>query len=398
MWSRRALSALALVVTLATAAPAAAEIRIGEINSYSRIPAFTEPYRRGWQLALEEIEAQGGIRGQRLVVIDRDDAGKPANAVRLAEELVRGEGVVLLMGGFFSHVGLALSDFARRNRILYLATEPLSDALVWSKGHRYTFRLRPSTWMQAHMLAVEAAKLPATRWATIAPNYAYGRDAVAAFRSILEELRPDVVFVGEQWPPLFKIDAGVVVRALSAAEPEAIFNVTFGSDLAEFVREGRLRGLFEGRTVVSLLTGEPEYFEPLGAEAPSGWIVTGYPRAQVDTPAHRRFREAYVRRWGEEPYMGSLVGYTAMKAVAALLERAPAYDSETLVDTLEGLEFDSPVGPIRFRAIDHQSTMGTWVGRLAVVDGKPTMVDWRYADGADHLPPDEVVRRLRPAD
>ena len=380
------------------AAPAGAgEIRIGEINSYSAIPAFTEPYRKGWRLAVEEINAAGGIRGDRLVVIARDDAGKPANAVRIAEELVRREGVVLLMGGFFSHVGLAVSDFAKRNRVLYLATEPLSDALVWQRGHRYTFRLRPSTWMQASMLAHEAARLGARRWATVAPDYAYGKSAVAAFREVLSKLRPDVEWVGEQWPPLFKIDAPAVVRALAALEPEAVYNVTFGSDLAEFVREGRLRGLFEGRAVVSLLTGEPEYLEPLGREAPEGWIVTGYPWDAVDTPAHRAFREAYERRWGEHPYMGSLVGYTAVKAVAALLERAPALDTETLVDTLEGLEFDSPVGRIRFRKIDHQSTMGTWVGRTAVVDGRPTMVDWHYEDGAAHLPPEDVVRRLRPA-
>lgn len=388
-----ALFALALLAT-----PAAAEIRIGEINSYSAIPAFTEPYRRGWQLAVEEINAAGGIRGEPVVVIDRDDAGKPANAVRLAEELVRGEGVAMLMGGFFSHVGLAISDFAKRNRVLFLATEPLADALVWHQGHRYTFRLRPSTWMQASMLAHAAAKLEAKRWATVAPDYAYGKEAVAAFREVLGRLRPDVEWVGEQWPPLFRIDAPAVVRALAALDPEAVYNVTFGSDLAEFVREGRLRGLFEGRAVVSLLTGEPEYLEPLGAQAPEGWIVTGYPWDAVDTPEHRAFREAYEKRWGEHPYMGSLVGYTAMKAVAALFERAPARDTETLVDTLEGLEFDSPVGRIRFREIDHQSTMGTWVGRTAVVDGRPVMVDWHYEDGADHLPPDEVVRRLRPAD
>lgn len=388
----------ALLALSLLAFPAAAEIRIGEINSYSAIPAFTEPYRKGWQLALEEVNAAGGIRGEPVVVIDRDDGGKPANAVRIAEELVRGEGVVLLMGGFFSHVGLAISDFAKRNRVLYLATEPLSDALVWQQGHRYTFRLRPSTWMQASMLAHEAAKLEAKRWASVAPDYAYGKSAVAAFRDVLSKLRPDVEWVGEQWPPLFKIDAPAVVRALAAVDPEAIYNVTFGSDLAEFVREGRLRGLFEGREVVSLLTGEPEYLEPLGAQAPEGWIVTGYPWDRVDTPEHRAFREAYEKRWGEHPYMGSLVGYTAMKAVAALLEKAPALDTETLVDTLEGLEFDSPVGRIRFREIDHQSTMGTWVGRTAVVDGRPTMVDWRYEDGAKHLPPDEVVRRLRPAE
>ena len=63
---------------------------------------------------------------------------------------------------------------------------PLADALVWEKGHRYGYRLRPSTYMQAAMLVEEAAKLPAKRWATIAPNYEYGQSAVASFKELLK--------------------------------------------------------------------------------------------------------------------------------------------------------------------------------------------------------------------
>ena len=133
-------------------------IKIGEINTYSKLTNFTFPYRNGWQLALEEINAAGGVNGKELEVISRDDAGKPGEAVKIAEELVRKDKVILLMGSYFSHVGLALTDFAKRNKVLYIAAEPLSDALVWAKGNRYTFRLRPSTYMQAAMLAEEAAK------------------------------------------------------------------------------------------------------------------------------------------------------------------------------------------------------------------------------------------------
>ena len=394
-WMR---SLLTVGAVLFASGVGAAEIRIGEINSYSRLPAFTEPYRKGWTLAVEEINAAGGIGGDELVVISRDDGGKPANAVKIAEELVHSEGVVMLAGTFFSHIGLAITDFAKHNRILFLAAEPLSDAIVWAKGNRYTFRLRPSTYMQSAMLAREVAKLPAKRWATIAPNYAYGKDAVKAFRQVLGDLRPDVEWVAEQWPPLFKIDAGATVRALEAADPEGIYNVTFGGDLAKFVREGKLRGLFEGRVVASLLTGEPEYLDPLGAEAPEGWIVTGYPWYAIETPAHKAFVDKYMKRWNEPPRTGSLVGYITFLTIGELMKRAPARDSETLVDTLEGMELDTPVGRIRFREIDHQSTMGAWVGRTAIRDGKPVMIDWYYADGADYLPPDEVVRKLRPAD
>jgi branched-chain amino acid transport system substrate-binding protein len=83
--------------------------------------------------------------------------------------------------------------------------------------------------------------------------------------------------------------------------PDAIFNVLFGADLAKFVREGNTRGLFKGREVVSLLTGEPEYIEPLRDEAPVGWIVTGYPYYGIQTDEHKKFFLAYFRKFNEYP-------------------------------------------------------------------------------------------------
>jgi branched-chain amino acid transport system substrate-binding protein len=371
-------------------------ITIGEINTYSQLTSFTFPYRNGWQLALEEINNTGGIRGKKLKVISRDDAGKPGNAVTIAEELIRKDRVVLIMGSYYSHVGLALTDFARHNQVLYVAAEPLSDALVWSQGNRYTFRLRPSTYMQAAMLAEEASKHPAKRWATIAPNYAYGKDAVKAFKKVLSSKRPDVQFVAEQWPALSKINAGAEIQALSDAQPEAVYNVTFAGDLAKFVREGKLRGFFKNIYVASLLTGEPEYLDPLKNEAPEGWLVTGYPWYAIERPQHQRFVKNYKEKFDDYPRMGSLVGYNVMMAVAAMLQKANSVQTEEMVKALEGLEFDSPIGPITFRKIDHQSTMGAYVGRIALADGKGIMVDWKYADGQDYQPGDDEVKQMRP--
>ena len=373
-------------------------IKIGEINSYTRLPAFTLPYRKGWQLALEEVNAAGGVKGRKLEVISRDDAGKPGNAVKIAEEMVSSEGVSLLFGTFFSNVGLAVTDFAKQRKILFIASEPLSDAIVWSKGNRYTYRLRPSTHVQAAMLAEAAAELKAKRWVTVAPNYAYGRDAVKAFKQELRKRRPDVEFVAEQWPTLFKIDAGSTVRALEAAKPDAIYNVTFGGDLAKLAREGSIRGLFEGRSVVSLLSGEPEYLDPLGAEAPEGWIVTGYPWYAVEDAAHRDYVAAYRARFDENPTTGSLVGYNSMLSVIEVIKQARSLETEHLLAAMEGLTFDSPSGRITFRASDHQSTMGAWIGKTALKDGKGVMVDWKYADGDAYLPTDEDVKTLRPAE
>src|ERR1700674_5677089 len=94
---------------MAHSATAQSEIKIGEINSYSGLPAFTEPYRKGWQLAVEEINAGGGVLGKKLVVISKDDGGKPADAVTAANELVSKDEGAPLAGTFFSNIGLAVS-------------------------------------------------------------------------------------------------------------------------------------------------------------------------------------------------------------------------------------------------------------------------------------------------
>jgi branched-chain amino acid transport system substrate-binding protein len=388
---------------LALGAPALAHaqrepIGIGEINSYSTQAAYLIPYRNGWKMALEEVNAAGGIDGRPLVAAFRDDAGKPEDALRHADELVGAMKVDILAGALLSHVGLALAGYARQNRKLYVASEPLSDALVWSHGNRYTFRLRPSTYMQAAMLAEEAAKLPARRWALVAPNYEYGQSAAKWFKMLLQRTRPDVQFVAEQWPALGRIDAGATVQALAQANPDAIYNVTFGPDLTNFVRQGNTRGLFEKRSVVSMLTGEPEYLDPLKDETPEGWIVTGYPWDQLDTPAHRRFRDKYRDRHADHPRLGSVVGYDTVHVIATMLRRAGSTQTEAMVDAMKGLEAQATFGPIEFRAIDHQSTLGAFVGRSKLVRGRGTMVEWRYADGKDYLPTDAEVRQMRPPD
>ncbi len=378
-------------------AQAGEPIKIGEINSYATQQAFLQPYRQAWTLAVEQVNAAGGIHGRPLVTIHRDDAGKPEDAVRHAGELVTSEKVALLTGGFLSNIGLAIGDYALQNKRLYVASEPLTDAIVWAKGNRYTFRLRASTYMQCAMLVEEAAKLPAKRWALVAPNYEYGQSAVRWFKELLSAVRPDVEYVAEQFPALGRIDAGATVQALAASNPEAIFNVTFGADLTNFVRQGATRGLFEKRAVVSLLTGEPEYLDPLGDEAPEGWIVTGYPWAEINTPAHARFRDAYRAKFNDYPRLGSVVGYDTVHAIAALLRKANTTETEKLVDAMRGLSFASVFGEVTFRPQDHQSTMGAFVGRTALRNGRGVMVGWRYADGAKYLPTDAVVRGLRPA-
>ncbi|WP_277183706.1 ABC transporter substrate-binding protein [Caballeronia sp. BR00000012568055] len=373
-------------------------IKIGEINSYKVVPAFLTPYKNGWNLALDQINAAGGINGNKLEVVSRDDNGNPGDTVRVAQELVTREQVKLLFGGYLSNTGLALADYAKQRRIFFLAAEPLTDKIVWQDGNKYTYRLRPSTYMQVAMLVPEAAKLKKKRWALVYPNYEYGQSAVATFKRLLKAAQPDVEFVAEQATPLNNIDAGAVTQALADAKPDAIFNVLFSGDLGKFVREGNTRGLFKDRSVVSLLTGEPDYLDPLGAEAPVGWIVTGYPWYSIDTAANKQFVAAYEAKYHDYPRLGSVVGYSAMMSIANGLKKAGSADPDKLAAAFKGLSVDTPFGPIVYRKQDNQSTMGAYVGTTALKDGKGVMTSFRYVDGASVQPSDEEVKKLRPAE
>jgi branched-chain amino acid transport system substrate-binding protein len=396
------LSGLA-TVAIGASVPARAEntIKIGEINSYKSQPVFTDGYKKGMELAIDEINAAGGVAGRKLELITRDDNANPGEAIRQAEDLVTRETVDILAGAFYANIGTALTDYAKQKHRFILITEALSDNIVWSIGNRYTFRLDASTYMLVASLVDDAVKLQKKRWALIYPNYEFGTSAATVFKKLMKQRQPDVEFVTEQAPPIGKIDAGSVIQALSDAKPDATFNALFGSDLAKFVREGNTRGfLGESMPVFSILTGQPEYLEPLRDEIPKNWMVTGYPWYSIKTPAHQAFLAEYQKKYGKENLrFGSIVGYATIKAIAAGVTAADGKtDSESLIKAFEGLDFNTPDGKTSFRKIDHQATWGLYVGKLAVEDGKGVMVDYHYAPGDTLLPSDDDVLKLRPAD
>src|SRR5205809_2048311 len=399
MRSRRLLFLITAGLALSSAAPAAAQpIKLGEINSYSGIgAAFTGPYKAGVEMAVEEINAKGGVLGRKLEVVFRDDKGQPPEAVKHAQELVESEKVALIAGTFLSNVGLAVSDWAKQNKVMFVVAEALTEALTWAKGHDHVVRLRPNTYEQGRMLAEKAGKLKYVKWATIGPNYEYGKRAWETFRDRLKELKPDVQVVGEHWPTLGKLEAGPFVTAILNQNPDALYVSLFGSDWIAFVREAKKRGLFDKTFVVGILLGEPEYIDPLGLEAPEGMLVTGYPWYDIGAPPHKDFVARFTKKYDHNPVLGSLVGYITYLSIFEAIRKAGSTDTDKLVAAFRGLKVDTPIGPISYRASDGQSTMGAWVGTTKVDArrGVGIMVNHEYVPGDNVLPSDDEVKKLR---
>lgn len=395
---RIAYTALALSLAQIGWASAQEPIKVGDLNSYSRYSAVSVPYRNGLTLAIDEFNQAGGLNGRMVEIISQDDGGTPADAVRAADDLVSRQKVDFLIGGFISPVAFALSDFAKTRKVLYICAQAASDALTLSQGNKYTFRTRSNTYMVVKVLAQEAAKLGKKRWAIVVPNYEYGQAAAANFKKMMTELVPGFEVVSEQYPPLGKIDAAATVEALQSAEPEAIFNVLFGADLIKLVREGVPRGLFDDRSVVSYETGMPEWLDIMKEEVPEGWVVNGYPWYSITDPAHEKFLKDYQAKFNDYPRHGSIIGYANGQLIIQMLKNAPEIETESLIKTLAGLEFDTPIGKMTMRGEDHQATYGTFVGTLAVDEGHGVMANWTYYDGADVMYPLDEVAKIRPKD
>jgi branched-chain amino acid transport system substrate-binding protein len=400
MRSRRLLVLITAGLALSLTAPAAAQpVKLGDINSYSGIGApFTGPYRAGVEMAIEEINAKGGVLGRKLEVVFRDDKGQPAEAVKHAQELVESEKVALIAGGFLSNVGLAISDWAKQNKTMYVVAESLTEAITWSKGHDHVVRLRPNTYEQGRMLADKAGKMKYVKWATIGPNYEYGKRAWETFRDRMKELKPEMQVVGEHWPTLGKIEPGPLVTAIMSQNPDALYVSLFGSDWLAFVREAQKRGLFQKMFVVGILLGEPEYIDPLGTEAPEGMLVTGYPWYDIKSQAHQDWVARYTKRGDKHPMLGSLIGYVTYQSVAEAIKKAGSTDTAKLVAAFKGLKVETPIGPITFRAVDGQSTMGAWVGTTKIdpARGVGIMVNHEYIPGEKVLPSEDETKKLRP--
>jgi branched-chain amino acid transport system substrate-binding protein len=326
----RLLAAAALAAVFALPAVAQGTIKIGEVNSYKAQPAFLEPYKKGMELAVDEVNAAGGVAGRKLELITRDDNANPGDAVRVAEELLSREKVDVLTGTFLSHIGLAVTDFAKQKKVFFLAGEPLTDKIVWAKRQRLHLPPAPQHLHAGRHAGARGrpAKLKKKRWAVVYPNYEYGQSAVATFKELLKAGPARRRVRGRAGA------AAGQARGRQRGAGPGRRQARRHLQRAVRRRPGQVRarrqytGLFKGREVVSLLTGEPEYLDPLKDETPNGWIVTGYPWNGINTPEHRTFLAAYQKQVQRLPAPGLGGGLCADQVGGRGVARAGGTETE----------------------------------------------------------------------
>jgi len=310
----------------------------------------------GALMAVDEINAKGGVLGRKIELLARDTKARPDHAVKEATMYITRDKVDFLFGTAASHEGLAVAEVAKHYKKILLSPEVTTDKFTVENFNRYIFRTDHMNRQEERSAARYIAKFPYKKWYIIGPDYEYGHDAAKAFKEELKKVKPDSEIVGESWPKLFEPDYTPHIQKVLEVKPEAVYSIFWGGDAIAFIKQAVGFGLFEKIPFFSISgVGDVKVHMTLGKEMPVG--IHGGVKYWFDypyTPKNRTFVENYYKRFGEYPSLFTMSAYMGVYFLAEAIQKAGTTDTEKVINALEGLTIDTPMGPVTMRKEDHQ--------------------------------------------
>lgn len=355
---------------------AAKKIKVGIVDTYSG-PAstYTNDVRDAFALAVGKINASGGVDGHQIEFVTRDSKFKVDLGMSAAKELVMREEVDILMGTINSSLALAISDFAKKEKIPFFATFAKSAKITGEKGHRYVFSMNENTAMIGQAAAAGLAKLPYTSYWIAGDDYEYGHAVAEGVWENLKKLKPGVKLLGQSWWKVGEPDFTPYITAMLAEKPDAVIVATGGRDCVPFLKAAQTTGFNKQIPFYMHTATEISTLKPLGLSAPEGVIGTAnYHSYYPDSAENRSFVAEFEKAYGRTPAVGALYGYITAQFISQAYSKAGAIDTEKFIDALEGASVDSPVGKVTMRAEDHQIMLPMFMGVTTKTAGQSNLV------------------------
>ena len=337
---------------------------------------FGQPSKVGAEMFVKEINEKGGVMGRPIELLVRDCKGTPDEATRVARELILKEKVQFLVGGLTASQGLALSEVAKTEKILYIAPISKSTAMTApDKLHPYVFRAAANTNTEGRSAAVFMGTHPWNKIYTIGPDYEFGQMVTKAFVDWIKRMKPNEAFIlGQGWPKLGEADYTPFITASLATKPDAAFLSLWGGDFVNFAKQAKPYGFFEKVKVVAAGEGgSPETAIALKDDLPLGITTNAYDLFYFpNTPEHKSYVER-LKAYTKQEYAPSwaITGYIAVQFLAEAIKKANSTDTMKVIKALEGLTIATPIGKQTMRARDHQANRGQFWGTTAKVPEYP---------------------------
>ena len=373
-------------------------IKVGILDTYTGPPAvYGQDALNGFKLALAEINKKG-VLGTKIEYTTRDEKFKVDIALSMAKELVMNEKVDIIVGTINSGVALAVSDFAKVEKVPFIAWISKTEKITGEKGHRYAFSTAENTYMAGKAGGLALSQKPFTKYWIAGDDYEYGHAiADAAWRN-LKRLKPSVEMIGQSWWKVGEPDLVPYITAIQAAKPEAVIFATGGASMTNVLKIIKTTGMSAKVPIWIHTATDHSVIKPLGLEAPEGVMGTmDYHFYHPDIPQNRAFVKAFQNAYGNPPGFPAFHAFLTANLIAKAYEKAAKIDPEKFIDALEGLKVDSPVGEIEMRACDHQAILPLYMGTLKKVPQYNFLIssDIVTLPGKDILPTCEEVKKIR---
>lgn len=333
------------------------------------------PDLKGAKMAVKEINAAGGVLGRPLELISKDGKLSPEVSVREAKDLVLNQKVSWMQGLVSSSAAMAVSAFAKSQKVIYVITGAQSAAITGEKGHPYVFRVTTNTSVYAATVAAGVAKFwPGLKKVFImGPDYEYGHRCKKDFMKAYKQYVPDARVVGELWPKLGTKDWTPYITKIMASDADFVYGPIWGGDIISFTKTAWDFGYFEKVKHAGQDWGNIETLRSFKKRVYPKGVLGGshYPWWILDTPTSNAFVKKMKKEVGEAVGLAVATGYSTVYIMKNAIEKVGSLDTEKIIKAIEGMEFDSPVGIQQIRACDHQTLWPFWVGPIVVSDKYP---------------------------
>ena len=348
-------------------------IRIGVLYPTSGFgQIFGAPALIGHNMMIDKINAAGGIGGRKIVSFHRDSKLKPEEATAAARDLITKDKVHFLVGGVSSSEGQAISEVAKQEKVVYIATVPKTTEMTDKQNfHKYVFRAAANTNTEGKSAAEIVARLGVKRICTILMDYSYGHSLDQAFKEHIKKIKPDAQIVHQAWPKQGTTDYTSYITTIMNANCDGVYSGVWGALFVAFAKQAKTFGLFDKVKYVSAgEIGSPEVSEQLGADMPTGvwgnsYDVFYYP----NTAEHKEYVAELAKKTGKQfAPSWPITGYIGMQFVHEAVKKAGSTDTEAVIKALEGLTINTPIGAQTIRASDHQANRGQVWGPMGPSD------------------------------
>jgi branched-chain amino acid transport system substrate-binding protein len=348
---------IALTFLLSPAVSFSEPIKIGAMFiSSGPMGGYGKHGRQAIQLAIDQINTDGGVLGRNMEAVVEDTKLKKDVAMALAERFLNQDKVDFLMGPTSSGIAMGLTEFARENKKILVLTQAATDALTGAKFHPYVFSTLSNAMMHSRSGAYLMAAKPYKKFMCVGPDYSYGHSSWKMFKSKLQELRPDVEFVGELFPKFLAKDYTEEIKKVLKTKPDVVWCPLWGGDAINFIKQALPTGLFDKVKFAFPVAGALEVLVPLGSDMPAGvYVSSRYFFTSPDSSMNQRFVKDYYARFKEYPDYMAGETYAGVYFIKAAIERAGTIEADKIIEAMDKgpLSWETPEGWKTMRSEDH---------------------------------------------